>query len=1082
MALTLVATYPSSSFSPTVISPSSKIITNTQGNLLVLFAAWDTSFSTGSTQPVPSSNVCDSQGNWWRLAGDTGTACEPCRCTIWVCQNALAIPSTGWVSFATEGYVTAGLWTIAEFSGLPAGYVPVFDFMVPKNTGTGTASSLSLSALTSQADYAFAMAAQAGISTSITASPGAPWTTLATASNVTVLETLSASCSYATAASGTTLTPSWTFSTAVAAAALVVGISQASSPPSQSNVNFPAVKVEAAFGANAGDPSVAILDTTWTDITSRALSSEQVVSINYTRGRQYELGTPESGTLTVMLNNQDGAFNPTYPGSPYYSNALNSNMSFQRNVNGWIPYDGAAIKQSSAFTLATGVNAVAQFSMQVTFDGVTSFAGMATNISANVNNTYSGSFWIFTTTGIATGTQLLFDWQTAGGVHISSNTTTLASVAANQWIQVTLLNVTPPANTGILGFNIAFPGTPSASNTCYIAEAAVVTGASVVQTGLVRLGTPVRVSAYWQGRQYAVAYGITERLPQTWPDLPQWGFSNLIATDQAGAAAIVTLPSAVQGEILADAPYACLPFNDQYSTAVNTVNGAVKSASTCAGFAAVNTSRVNQQAGVYTGSPVMAGQSITLAGDSGTGMGVSTYSTVDTSGLRGGGAIYGPDSGLPPTTSTTGSTYEYWVSVPSGPTNPGSGSQFFSHLQLFMPPNIGSVLSQHMPGWLITVGMVIPPVSGGPNLFAQQSSAASPTTITGFSYNTSHHVVVTIDTNGTTTVFLDTNSTLLATTVGLFAVNAVAFGGGPYSYGNAYTNWNYSMAYGTVYPYVLPVQRIQSHFSSGSQGFSGDWLTQRFARYLAWGGVGLNPGGPGQVSDAFRLAGAYSTSGSTLASALNSDTQSSGGVWYASAGGNLIIVPRPALYGLLSTITFGDNTAAGEIPSLQATGFDYDNTYLSNVVQTTLVQGASTSVSPIEKNFTSIAEYGTRGPLTLQVSGNTAEDAYDAATWLLNAYSQPSLRVQQLTVDAASYPTAFSSILPTDITSIATVNRRPIGGAPYSLLTIIQRVEGQIGPGQWQVTYQMSPYTQQSATLITDTSGNDVLGSNTLAW
>ena len=67
---------------------------------------------------------------------------------------------------------------------------------------------------------------------------------------------------------------------------------------------------------------------------------------------------------------------------------------------------------------------------------------------------------------------------------------------------------------------------------------------------------------------------------------------------------------------------------------------------------------------------------------------------------------------------------------------------------------------------------------------------------------------------------------------------------------------------------------------------------------------------------------------------------------------------------------------------------------------------------------------------------------------------------------------AFPTVLALDIGDVVQVTRRPIGGAVISELGIIERVQHQIGAGKWTVTYQLSPYTPESAVMTVDGSEN----------
>src|SRR6202012_5508042 len=98
----------------------------------------------------------------------------------------------------------------------------------------------------------------------------------------------------------------------------------------------------------------------------------------------------------------------------------------------------------------------------------------------------------------------------------------------------------------------------------------------------------------------------------------------------------------------------------------------------------------------------------------------------------------------------------------------------------------------------------------------------------------------------------------------------------PYQSAGFYnSNWNYGMAYGAVYPYVINANRVIQHDAPGATGSPGDRIMSRFARYLPWSFAGLQPAGPGNLTDNMGLGPAYSTDGTALADALNGDALSS---------------------------------------------------------------------------------------------------------------------------------------------------------------------------------------------------------------
>jgi hypothetical protein len=84
---------------------------------------------------------------------------------------------------------------------------------------------------------------------------------------------------------------------------------------------FPTVTVECAFASAPG-----ALSPTYTDIT------DYVLSFQTRRGRSDELQPYSAGTASIVLNNQDGRFDPTNASSPYSPNVLPMKLLRIRSV------------------------------------------------------------------------------------------------------------------------------------------------------------------------------------------------------------------------------------------------------------------------------------------------------------------------------------------------------------------------------------------------------------------------------------------------------------------------------------------------------------------------------------------------------------------------------------------------------------------------------------------------------------------------------------------------------------------------------------------------------------------------------
>ena len=287
-----------------------------------------------------------------------------------------------------------------------------------------------------------------------------------------------------------------------------------------------------------------------------------------------------------------------------------------------------------------------------------------------------------------------------------------------------------------------------------------------------------------------------------------------------------------------------------------------------------------------------------------------------------------------------------------------------------------------------------------------------------------------------------------------------------------------------IYPYQLPLQRIVSHYVTGVSGQQGVDATTRIAQVLAWTALGIPRGGQvtfNGVPAPVQQGPAYSLSGANVSDALNQAAANEQGLLFTSPDGTLQFMHRWALFNQAPSAVFGDSESLGEIPYLPGQAFDYDNTYLYNIDQVTQTQGPTTGIVVTSTNTASAAAYFNRSILQIGIQTTSNLDAYDLANQSLATYSQPSLRLRGLTVDAAANPlVAFPGVLALQQGNAATVNRRPVGGAPISANVIVQKVSHNIGPALWQTSYEMSPYPPLNAVLQLDAPGFDVIGTNSL--
>jgi hypothetical protein len=605
-------------------------------------------------------------------------------------------------------------------------------------------------------------------------------------------------------------------------------------------------------------------------------------------------------------------------------------------------------------------------------------------------------------------------------------------------------------------------------------------------------GTPIRVTAWWQGVQYPIAFGYVERWPYDWPELPQWGFVTVTAVDAYGPLANTSLPSAVIGEIRQAFPYSYFTTAEQYEFTSQSLTP-TESPIDANGLIAINYAFGNNRYAAYRDGydqPVTTGQALNLLGDENTCLGATTYGGQEVED-NGPGMFYF-DPNIPTNLGGQAFSVEFWFVW--GNTNTYS-------CQLMSAFGRPSSFTASVPETTATNGGVL---SVGVNTGLENAG----TVLSGFYCNgveltdqtfnqttfAPQHFVLTTGPNGTTT-YLNGQTTATFPTLGTIPqIRAICLGPARFSYDVSalvvYNGYNYIAGHFAWYDYAVTSQQVANHYEAGIAGWAGIVAPGRYAQALTWGNLGLKRGGTawfgshGTVEGTY-ISEAYQYDGSSAADVMNQLVQTEGGRCYTQGNGSIVYVYRWYQYNQPVSVVFGDNGTT-EIPFEQDESFSVDNQFLFNVISATQNRGPNQDLSVQTTNYPSQLEYFQRSGLSYQSYALLPFDVFDAVNWATQKYAQPQLRVVTVEIDlskvASKFPGAFTTVLGLELNQTVTVNRRPIGGQPFSVTGAVQSIGHDIGPTYWHTTLQIAPLFPENQTLFTDTSGQNSPNTSYLAW
>jgi hypothetical protein len=827
--------------------------------------------------------------------------------------------------------------------------------------------------------------------------------------------------------------------------------------------SWPRLNVQFAFntgGTQGGTPF-------WNDYTGR-LQGSWTCTLS---GRQYELDAVQSGTATFTLDNTDGTFDVTNTASPLYGSIKPFRLA--RVTATWPPSQnqlpqGLAKGTATADAQVTAGSRTTGFvtappsgqTSAITWTYPVAAAGQACGLGAtNPGFTTSdsdaipvigqpgqvpGQPWTFTVyASMASGGQASLQlnaricWYNQAGTRISTSDGPATAVpTAPSW---TRLAVTGTAPAGAVWARIAAygPGATTTASTVYL------TGWQFEQAA---------AATAWAdpGVTYPVWSGYAERFRSKWNGTAR-GTVEIPCVDALAGLARLTLVQSFQQQLQSLGPSAMYPFNEpsgssQFADATGhrAARVALTSPSGPGGATITSGNSIQGSGSVGAPGPVVtltnpnAGQS----GNSNAGMYI---------GVPAGAPVGPPPSGgwtrlvCFRTTVKPASIMMLWTAFGSGATGL-AGPKSYAEIYIDSNGHLGAGVS-NADGSQISYATTVP------DIYCPDGNW--------------HIAVIQLSSDGTTFNVSCDNYSYQSTASGDMHPTGCAvdtIGASAYSYACGYL-FSGDIAWATEIPAAIGSTTAADLGFGFASGWAGESSAQRAQRILTMAGY---PGTLTALGTQEAMGGA-NLGGQPAAGALQTVADSEAGQAYVDPTGTVTLAGRRWRYlQPTPTITFGENTPAGEVPYLGDVEIDLDPDHIYNTidVQNQVAAGAAQQPDTYATNAASTAEYF---PSSLQRTinvQNTGEPRY-AAAYLASQYAEPLPRAGKVTVDPSANPGVWPAVLGVQFGTRSRLMRRPNAASPIQLDTFIEQIEWRgDDQGRLQLSVQMSPAAPYQGWLL----------------
>lgn len=823
--------------------------------------------------------------------------------------------------------------------------------------------------------------------------------------------------------------------------------------------SWPRINVQIAFNTGGLQTQVPY----WTDVTAR-LQGTWTATL---AGRQNELDQIQSGTASFVLDNTDGTFDPLNSAGPYFGAILPYRRI--RLTATWPPSrnqlpqqlaGGAALGDAMA---TTGSLAIAP----VTPPASGQSTAIAWTYPASIANVAIGQgtgqgftvcdpdavpvlgqpgqvplqAWTFSVYLSATGAVPLagrISWYGQNGVRIAtSDGTPVTAPAPPTWTRVTV-SATAPAGAIWARVEILSTSATAGSTTVYA------TGWQFEQAAAASAWVdPGTTAGLWSG--------YVERWGERWPDGTVRATIELPCVDSLAGLAKVTLQPSFQQSLQALGPSQLYALNEQaganqFADATGHRTVRFPWAVPAGGTGASITPGAGVQGAGFIGA---TGPVVTITNPS---PGSSTPSQGMYISAPWAGPWGPPESGgwsrviCFRTTVTPSNRLMIWNAYGPGAVGGGAvGSQ--SYLQLYVDS------SGHFTGTINNADSSASATITVPDIFCPDGNW--------------HIAVLQLSSDGKTFTVACDNHGYLATTAGDFhtvgctsdTLGAVVLASG------AYNMFSGDLAYAVEYGYEIGNSAAFDLANGFALGWAGESSTARAKRILAMAGLPTTL----TAIDTQTIMGGANLAGTSALGALQLVAASEAGQLYADGNGAITLAGRRWRYlQTAPALTFGENTAAGEIPYTGSPRIDIDPDHIYNTIQVTNQVAPNTPQPPDAYATTPASQqayFQSSLPRTINVADPT--EAGYAAAYLAQQYAQPMPRVDAVTVDPSAYPTAWPSLLALGFGTRARLMRRPPAAPVIQLETFVEQIEWKGNDqGQLALTLQQAPAAPYSGWLI----------------